>query len=486
MLAMILQRQGRNVLVIDKGTHPRLAIGESSTPTANMVLASLARRYDLPRLAPLARYGTWKTAYPHLACGLKRGFSYFKQVPQTRFAARDNHANALLVTANRSDQVSDTQWFRSDVDAFLAAEVQSNGSRLWEGVTIDRIRRQGIPGQDRPVWRLTGRRDGHSIEVTATFVVDATGAAGIMPQTLGIGRKDDMCRTNSRALFGHFRDVDSWHEVLVARGCQTASHPFPCDHAAQHQMLDEGWMWLLRFENGVTSAGLVMDANRSRLDPRNAPELQWQQTLARYPDLDDLFRHATLVDPPASLVRTARLQRRWRQIVGEDWAALPHTAGFIDPLHSTGIAHSLCGVERLATVLEHHWQRPSLPTSLESYQQTVQNELDFVDQLVSACYVGLNRFPLLIACSMLYFAAATTYEERRAAGVADLEFLCAHDQQLRAIVTHLTDRLQRVHSEAEVRAFCDELAAAIRPFNSVGLCDPSVDNMYHYTAAPEV
>ena len=109
ILALILQRQGRDVLAVDKASHPRFAIGESSTPTANLVLASLARQYDLPRLAPLARYGTWQAAYPRLTCGLKRGFSYFKHDPHTPFRPRDDHANELLVAANSDDQASDTQ-----------------------------------------------------------------------------------------------------------------------------------------------------------------------------------------------------------------------------------------------------------------------------------------------------------------------------------------------------------------------------------------
>ena len=199
-----------------------------------------------------------------------------------------------------------------------------------------------------------------------------------------------------------------------------------------------------------------------------------------------MFAQATLVKPPGTLVRTGRLQRRWRQIVGSNWAALPNTAGFVDPLHSTGIAHSFCGVERLAEILQQHWQRPTQEEALLRYQVSVLSELDFVDQLVAACYRGLTRFPLLVACSMLYFAAATTFEESRAAGDRNLDFLCANNPQLRAVVTSLTERLDNVESAADVESFVDELATAIRPFNTVGLCNPSARNMYHYTIAPEV
>jgi tetracycline 7-halogenase / FADH2 O2-dependent halogenase len=75
LLAWILAKQGRKVLLIDRQQHPRFAIGESSTPTADFLLAHLAARWQLPELAPLACWGTWKEKYPEVVCGKKRGFS---------------------------------------------------------------------------------------------------------------------------------------------------------------------------------------------------------------------------------------------------------------------------------------------------------------------------------------------------------------------------------------------------------------------------
>src|SRR5436309_1240589 len=62
LMALVLQRIGLRPVLIDRGTHPRFAIGESSTPIANLALGNLARRYDLPRIEPLAKYGSWKAA----------------------------------------------------------------------------------------------------------------------------------------------------------------------------------------------------------------------------------------------------------------------------------------------------------------------------------------------------------------------------------------------------------------------------------------
>ena len=96
LLANILTRIGRSVLVIDRQEHPRFAIGESSTPTANLVLGDLVRRYQLDAIEPLVHYGSWQSHCPEIGCGLKRGFSYFQhQAGQVRPSGGDPDLGAI-------------------------------------------------------------------------------------------------------------------------------------------------------------------------------------------------------------------------------------------------------------------------------------------------------------------------------------------------------------------------------------------------------
>ena len=106
LMSLMLARLGRSCVVIDRQSHPRFAIGESSTPLADMALRDIARRYDLPRLAPLSKYGTWMAAYPQVMRGLKRGFSYFDHEPHQPFVPRPDHANELLVAASTDDAMN--------------------------------------------------------------------------------------------------------------------------------------------------------------------------------------------------------------------------------------------------------------------------------------------------------------------------------------------------------------------------------------------
>ncbi|HUQ68356.1 MAG TPA: FAD-dependent monooxygenase, partial [Planctomycetaceae bacterium] len=54
LTALLVKQIGLRPVVVDRGSHPRFVIGESTTPVANLVLESLSRRFDLPWLTPLA------------------------------------------------------------------------------------------------------------------------------------------------------------------------------------------------------------------------------------------------------------------------------------------------------------------------------------------------------------------------------------------------------------------------------------------------
>jgi len=57
LLARVLAVLGYDVVLLERGTHPRFAIGESTTPLANLSLERLAVRYGLPDCYHLATHG---------------------------------------------------------------------------------------------------------------------------------------------------------------------------------------------------------------------------------------------------------------------------------------------------------------------------------------------------------------------------------------------------------------------------------------------
>ena len=470
LTALLLDRVGLSVAIIDRGIHPRFAIGESSTPAAGYLLRSLSEQYDLPQFQPFCKYGTWQEHYPDLACGIKRGFSYFSQEPHQNFEVKPRHGSELLVTANLSDALADTHWYRADVDAFFAKEVQESNV-----VYLDRSE---VMLDVSDGWTITGTRQGEPIALRATFVIDATGAAGIVPNRLGVERQTEFL-TNSTAIYGHFENVLPWDEILDQRQIDRSDYPFDCDHAALHQVFHEGWMWQLRFNNGITSAGFVLKGDQQT----GVVEDVWRQKLDRYPSVATQFADASLVTPESGLVSTGRLQWGWKECAGEDWALLPHTAGFIDPLHSTGIAHTLCGIERLVSALEQFWEKDELTSAMADYSESLQAELSLIDSLVASCYRSLPDFELFMASTLFYFAAATSFERLRFHEGEKPLFLCADAVEFRQVVREWIDLLEQEADEIPQAIQRAELL--LKPWNRVGLFQPAIPNMYYYTAAPE-
>jgi FADH2 O2-dependent halogenase len=491
LMSMIARRLGHRVAMIDRSSHPRFAIGESSTPVANFVLRDLALRYDLPRLLPLCKFGPWQRHYPELGCGLKRGFTYFQHQPGRPFRGDSSHSNELSVAASRDNEQSDTHWLRADLDAFLADEAQRLDVAYFDRTELTEVRRS-------TPWVIEGRRRDQTLQFHADFVIDATGEGAVLPRALKIPSASDELFTHSRALFSHFHGIQRFERILERSGGVLSDHPFPCDDAAQHQVLDHAWIWVLRFQQDLTSVGFAIDMER---DPDGAsqpdsssnsttPEMEWQQWVDRFPGIAELIRGSRLADVPGRYLRTGRLQRKWRQCAGSDFAFLPHTAGFIDPLHSSGIAHSLCGIERLAAILDEHWRRPTLELELLRYQSSLHAEISVIDRLVHGCYLTTGHFRLFAAFAMLYFAAATTYERRRiAAGFATNRwFLGAEDRQWCGILAKVHGWLLdwRARGRPDWNEFPEMVARELAPYNHVGLFDGRAKNMYRYTAPPDV
>jgi FADH2 O2-dependent halogenase len=103
LLARILAVLGYEVALLERGTHPRIAIGESSTPLANLSLERLGARYGLADCYRMATHGRWVEHHPRVRRGLKRGFTFYRHHPNEPFADRGFESERLLVAASPDD-----------------------------------------------------------------------------------------------------------------------------------------------------------------------------------------------------------------------------------------------------------------------------------------------------------------------------------------------------------------------------------------------
>ena len=478
--AMALANSGFRVCLIEKEKHPRFAIGESSTPIADMVLRDLAEQYNLPFLKKMSRYGEWQKHYPDITCGLKRGFSYFRHQKGEVFTGDKNHSRELLVAASENDFNSDTNWLRSDVDHFLAQQAKQLVADYFDESTIQALER--IPSERK--WDVQVKSGQKVRKLSASWLIDATGSPSFSENFLGTHSSSSGFETYSSALFSHFEGAEYWSRMLKNGNAYTDDYPYNPDYSALHHLLDEGWMWMLRFNNDLLSAGVLVDENHQTILTGNQKH-DWNSIISQYPSLAEIFKKAEPSDIPGRWIATNRLQRKLNKTFGEGWLALHHTSGFVDPLHSTGIAHTLTGIEKLLNIFSAENDMNIVLNKLQKVEDQFFNELEFIDRLVSICYQTRNNFNLFSACTMLYFAASVTYEQGRLRGDIPEYFLCADSSLFDAVESiHYKIKSQRAGiTSAESEKLISEIRKKIEPFNTVGLMNPDVNNMYRHTAA---
>lgn len=479
--ALILHNLGFKVCLLEKGQHPRFAIGESSTPVADMILRNLASKYNLPWLHDFSRYGSWQQSHPEVVCGIKRGFSFFKHYPGKKFTTDENHTNELLVAASVDDMQSDTNWLRADVDSFLVNKVKESGIDYFDLTEIMNAKRN-------EKWEFHINRHNESNIINATFFIDATGSSMLLDKLSGIESSSEGFLTNSFAIFSHFIHAPRWKDLLQQTGIPTIDFPYDPDYSALHQILDEGWLWMLRFNDDRLSLGMALN-NEDEFYSNQSTEKIWNNILKKYPSINDIIKDTSLAAQPGKIIRSARLQRKIKHCFGPGWAALPHTAGFVDPLFSSGIAHSLSGLEKIINTISHYWGDDALlQQSLYEYEQAVFEELKLIDCLVAGCYKTMAHFELFNAWSMLYFASMIAHEQRRIKHQSPGYFMNADDPAIRDMVQKSYADLLKIlshkqPSHEDIRWFINLVREKIQPFNTAGLLEPSSKNMYRHTVA---
>jgi len=481
LTALALQKSGLKVCLLEKGKHPRFAIGESSTPVADMILRKLSSKYDLPWLYDFSRYGSWQKSHPEIVCGIKRGFSFFKHYPGEDFTTDENHKNELLVAASSSDLESDTNWLRSDFDAFLITKIKESGIDYCEFSEITKAKRN-------VEWEFQIKRLDKNETIFSSFFIDASGSGFLAQKLFGIQSSANDFLTNSFSVFSHFNNVPHWIKILNERKIPIDDFPYNPDWSALHHILDEGWLWMLRFNDERTSVGFVLNGEKKLYEDLSTEET-WKAMLEKYPGIKRILKDVKLHPQPGKMLKTGRLQRKMEHSFGEGWAALPNTVGFVDPLFSSGIAHSLSGIEKLVDNIKQHWGNDELfYNNLKEYEHKVFEEIKLIDCLIAGCYKTMPYFELFNAWSMLYFAATIAHEQRRIKKQPPGYFLNADDSQIRKMVyDSYEDLLKTISSKnpsnAAIKTFTALIKERIEPFNSAGLLDAFCKNMYRHTVA---
>jgi FADH2 O2-dependent halogenase len=392
MLAAILAKQGHSVLLLEKGIHPRFAIGEAMLPQSSMLMWILGERFGVPEIQHLSNSLSIRQ-HVSASCGVKRtiGFLYHEE------GRRQNPAQSHLLVPPATPLFSESHLFRQDVDLYMVNAAIRHGAVYREKVDVTDL--------DITDEQVTLRsKEGEVFH--ARFLVDGTGHRSLLADTMGLREKPTRLRTKSRSIFTHLRGVKAYDDTL--RTDEQPSLSARWYEGTLHHIFDGGWFWVIPFdnhgdaENPLCSVGLTLDI-RKFPERGLSPEQELQEIVARFPSIAAHFEGAEAVRP---WISTGRLQYSSTRSAGDRWFLLAHAAGFVDALYSRGLISTFETILALVDPLLQSLHEDRFSAERFAYTEHLQTALlNANDRMVDSSYQAFGHFPLWNAYVRLWLSS---------------------------------------------------------------------------------
>ena len=302
--AKLLHDAGMHVTVLEAQTFPRFVIGESLLPNCMNILE---------------RAGL-------LDAVQKAGFQFkngavFERGPL--YQSIDFRKNFEPSGWGTTFQVQRARFDKILTDTAIAAGI---GIRFAHKVT-----EASLTDGD---CQLTFQNDrGETGKLRASFVLDASGYGRVLPRMLGIARSGQSIER--RALFTHVQDNMS-----------TTDHDRNKILITVHPTHQEVWYWLIPFSDGTSSVGVIF--------PDQDPRWSSMDEQAIFDQLIADTRLGTILAdarPIRPLNAIAGYSAQSDQLFGDGYALLGNSAGFLDPVFSSGVTIAMQSAEMAANVL---------------------------------------------------------------------------------------------------------------------------------------
>ncbi len=361
VLAAILGRQGFRVLLLEKGTHPRFAVGEAMQPQSSMLLWILGERFDVPEIQNIS---STERILEHVTknCGVKKtfGFLYHEE------GKRQDPEKAHLLIPPATPLVSESHLFRQDIDHYLVKAAIRYGV-----VYRDRTDVQDFTlGEDGVMLRTA-----EGEEIHARFLVDGSGHKSVVANKLGLRQEVPPLRTQSRTIFTHMMGFKRYDDTLLPHERPGLSRGWY--EGTLHHMIDGGWFWIIRFDNvpgsesQLTSVGLTLDMRKypQRDIP---PQQEFEEIVARYPSIAAHLEGGIAVRP---WVGTGRLQFAAKDSAAPRYFLMSHAHGFIDALYSRGMINTFEQIHAFAPRLMQALRDDDFSLSRFDYPRRLQEAM---------------------------------------------------------------------------------------------------------------
>lgn len=353
-VATLLARDGWKVLLLEKEKFPRFHIGESITAFGFEAFKELGVYDELKSLNHVK----------------KKGLEFVmrnKRLPIYFFTDKPNEPGELPWAF---------QMARSKLDTVLLENTKRNGATVLERALVKRVLFEGERACGVEYRMLDDGPEAPSKQATCRWLIDASGLSGVMNRQLRDNWFDDPLLEKKLAVFSHWKgnfEITNTDQDLNFRLCV---------HDNQRD-----WAWFLPIDKHVVSLGVVLSQQTAKEERKNRSlEEIFYHYAKDIPYIDEFLKQ-----PGLEVAEEFRAQRdysyRCKNFYGPGWAIVGDSAGFIDPVFSTGMLiafnSSFALVEALRQVLPQ--ENPDL-APLQKYQANADKHYRLNSMLVYLFY----------------------------------------------------------------------------------------------------
>jgi flavin-dependent dehydrogenase len=183
--------------------------------------------------------------------------------------------------------------------------------------------------------RMSVTEDGVERELTARWVVDASGRAAVIARQRGTLENLDEHPTSSLwCRFNQVSDLDA-HE-LHEQYPDLAKRVWSQRSTATNHLTGDGWWaWIIPLQGGEVSVGITWDRRIFQMPRGGTVPERICQVLREHPVGQYLLKDAVPVEQDAKSYGTVAYRNT--EVMGDGWATVGDACGFMDPLYSHGI-----------------------------------------------------------------------------------------------------------------------------------------------------
>ncbi len=356
--AAILHAKGHRVHIIEREHFPRFSIGESLLPQC-MEFLDEANMLDAVHSAAEGCHFQFK-----------HGAAFVHRDKYTDFDFRAKFSDGPGTTY---------QVLRAPFDQILAEEVIRQGVNIsWGHELIDLDLTTNLENLDLDIdstsntHRTLNIRDnaGLNYQLTAQFILDASGFGRVLPRLLKLDRPSDFPSRTS--LFTHIED-------------NIQANEFDRDKiriTIQHANRDV-WFWLIPFANGRSSIGVVAQDSFFK-QMKGDLNQQLQHIVGNEPSFTSLLRSARY-DTPANQITgyASNVSQLW----GPGFALLGNAGEFLDPVFSSGVTIAMKSASLAASALHRQLQGEAVNWD-QDYAEPLKEGVETFRVFVNAWYDG--------------------------------------------------------------------------------------------------